>query len=78
MLLEVQIEKLFPHMHNIIEYMLTRTQDPNEDVALEACEFWLSLAEQEIVIDALSPHLARLVPILVSHFALPFLIFILP
>jgi transportin-1 len=45
--------------------MLMRTQDPDEGVALEACEFWLSLAEQPICKEALSPHLTRLVPILV-------------
>ncbi|KOX67391.1 Transportin-1 [Melipona quadrifasciata] len=57
--------RLIPHMHNIIEYMLMRTQDLDEGVALEACEFWLSLAEQPICKEALAPHLPRLVPILV-------------
>lgn len=28
--------------------MLMRTQDQEEGVALEACEFWLSLAEQNV------------------------------
>jgi transportin-1 len=45
--------------------MLMRTQDPDEGVALEACEFWLSLADQPICKEALSPQLTRLVPILV-------------
>lgn len=66
MLLEVRIDRLIPHMHNIIEYMLMRTQDPNPEVALEACEFWLSLAEQEIVMEVLGHHLPRLIPILVK------------
>jgi len=43
-----------------------RTQDVDEGVALEACEFWLSLAEQPICKEALAPHLTRLVPILVN------------
>lgn len=68
MLLEVRMDRLIPHMHNIIEYMLMRTQDADEGVALEACEFWLSLAEQPICKEALAPHLTRLVPILVSFF----------
>lgn len=46
--------------------MLGRTQDGNETVALEACEFWLSLADQPICKEVLSPHLARLVPVLVK------------
>lgn len=39
--------------------MLLRTQDSNEAVSLEACEFWLTLADQSICKEALSPHLDR-------------------
>uniref|UniRef100_A0A673AFF5 Transportin-1 n=1 Tax=Sphaeramia orbicularis TaxID=375764 RepID=A0A673AFF5_9TELE len=57
MLLEVRLDRLLPHMHNIIEYMLQRTQDQDENVALEACEFWLTLAEQPVVTnDVLTTH----------------------
>ncbi|PRD25772.1 UNVERIFIED_CONTAM: Tnpo1 [Trichonephila clavipes] len=45
--------------------MLMRTQDPDEGVALEACEFWLSLADEPICKEALAPHLPRLIPTLV-------------
>ena len=45
--------------------MLMRTQDPDDTVALEACEFWLSLAEQPICRDVLGPHIDRLIPVLV-------------
>ena len=65
MLLEVRIDRLLPEMHNIIEYMLLRTEDQDDTVALEACEFWLSLAEQAVCKDILTPHLNRLVPTLV-------------
>ena len=41
--------------------MLVRTQDANELVSLEACEFWLTLADQAICKEALAPHLGRLV-----------------
>lgn len=41
------------------QYMLQRTQDPDENVALEACEFWLTLAEQPICKEALSGHLVQ-------------------
>ena len=34
-------------------------------MALEACEFWLSLAEQPICKEVLQPHLDKLVPVLV-------------
>ncbi|XP_076040729.1 transportin 1 [Oratosquilla oratoria] len=65
MLLDAHISSLIPHMHNIIEYMMIRTQDPDENVALEACEFWLSLAEHPICKETLKPHLQKLIPILV-------------
>ncbi|OCT98635.1 transportin 1 S homeolog isoform X1 [Xenopus laevis] len=66
MLLEVRMDRLLPHMHNIVEYMLLRTQDQDENVALEACEFWLTLAEQPICKDVLSRHLTKLIPVLVN------------
>ncbi|XP_017783866.1 PREDICTED: transportin-1 isoform X2 [Nicrophorus vespilloides] len=66
MLLEVRMDRLVPNMSEIIEYMLLRTQDHDDGVALEACEFWLSLAEQPICRDVLHGHLNRLVPILVK------------
>ncbi|XP_043231916.1 transportin-1-like [Amphibalanus amphitrite] len=65
MLVEVRMDRLIPHMNNIIEYMLLRTQDPDDTVAIEACEFWLSLAEEPVCKEALSPHLNRLIPVLV-------------
>lgn len=46
--------------------MLLRTQDQDESVALEASEFWLSLADQNICKDVLAPHLAKLAPVLVN------------
>nr|XP_025839309.1 transportin-2 [Vulpes vulpes] len=66
MLLEVRIDRLIPHMHSIIQYMLQRTQDHDENVALEACEFWLTLAEQPICKEVLASHLVQLIPILVN------------
>jgi len=45
---------------------MMRTTDEDDNVALEACEFWLSLAEQPICKDVLTPHIERLVPILVK------------
>ncbi|XP_071954469.1 transportin-1-like [Antedon mediterranea] len=66
MLLEVRLDMLIPHMQNIIEYLLMRTQDNDESVALEACEFWLTLAEQPVCKEVLAGHLQRLVPVLVK------------
>ena len=45
--------------------MLLRTQDTDETVALEACEFWLVLADQAMCRDVLRQHLSTLLPVLV-------------
>ncbi|KAA8584362.1 hypothetical protein FQN60_008147 [Etheostoma spectabile] len=50
----------------LLEYMLQRTQDQDENVALEACEFWLTLAEQPVCKEVLCGHLSQLTPVLVN------------
>ena len=45
--------------------MLLRTQDEDETVALEACEFWLVLADQQICYEVLKSHIEQLIPVLV-------------
>lgn len=40
-------EYLKPYMKNIFEYMLHCTQDTDEQLALEACEFWSALTDLE-------------------------------
>ena len=46
--------------------MMMRTTDDDDTVALEACEFWLSLAEQPICKEVLTSHIEKLVPILIK------------
>ncbi|KAM9237784.1 LOW QUALITY PROTEIN: transportin-1-like [Dugong dugon] len=65
MLPEVRMDHLLPHMRNIVEHMLQRTQD-DENVTLEACEFWLPLAGQPKCKDVLVRHLPKLIPVLVN------------
>ena len=53
---EHKIQFLFLHLS---QYMLQRTQDQDENVALEACEFWLTLAEQPVCKEVLCGHLSQ-------------------
>jgi len=46
-LLSHRSEYLQPHISSIIEFMLRATSDTDTDVALEACEFWLTFASLE-------------------------------
>lgn len=40
LLLLMDFALLQPHLRNLFEYMLQVNKDTDDDVALEACEFW--------------------------------------
>ncbi|CAO3608541.1 unnamed protein product [Cunninghamella blakesleeana] len=65
-ILEICPESLFPQMPNLAEYMLFSTQSDDEDLALEACEFWLVFAEQDSLREHLQPYLPKVVPVLLK------------
>ncbi|KAH9363586.1 hypothetical protein HPB48_013765 [Haemaphysalis longicornis] len=67
LLLDDPAGRLVPYMHKVIEFVMARTQEPDESVAQEACDFWISLAKQPICREVLAPHLPRLVPILLQR-----------
>lgn len=48
-----------PRFPQILEYLLMKTQDKSEVVALHACEFWNVLADRDICHDALLSYLDR-------------------
>ncbi|KAF9268451.1 transportin-PC [Marasmius fiardii PR-910] len=66
LLLAARPEKLMPEMANVAEYMLYSTKDKNENVALEACEFWLTFAEDADLAPFLQPLLGKVAPVLLD------------
>jgi len=66
LLLAARPEKLMPEMANVAEYMLYSTKDKNENVALEACEFWLTFAEDADLAPYLHPLLEKVAPVLLD------------
>ncbi|KAL0571095.1 hypothetical protein V5O48_010862 [Marasmius crinis-equi] len=66
LLLAARPEKLMPEMANVAEYMLYSTKDKNENVALEACEFWLTFAEDADLAPYLQPLLGKVAPVLLD------------
>ncbi|KAL1662658.1 armadillo-type protein [Schizophyllum commune] len=66
LLLAARPEKLMPEMVNVAEYMLYSTKDQNENVALEACEFWLTFAEDADLSVYLQPLLGKVAPVLLD------------
>ena len=66
LLLASRPDKLMPEMANVAEYMLYSTKDRNENVALEACEFWLTFAEDPDLAPQLHPLLPKVAPVLLD------------
>ncbi|ORY86089.1 armadillo-type protein [Protomyces lactucae-debilis] len=66
MLLDVRPDKIAPNLGSVVEYMLYSTQDQDDQVALEACEFWLAIAEQPDLQTSLEPYLHKIVPMLLK------------
>ncbi|KAM1233884.1 hypothetical protein ACFX13_003615 [Malus domestica] len=66
-LIEVRPAFLEPHLRNVIEYMLQVNNDTEEEVALEACEFWSAYCEAQLPSENLREFLPRLIPILLSN-----------
>ena len=64
---EIDPERMSRWLPNLIDYMLQSTADADEQVAQEACEFWLSLAEEEGALAILAPKLNQLIPLLLQH-----------
>ncbi|EJD41686.1 ARM repeat-containing protein [Auricularia subglabra TFB-10046 SS5] len=66
MLLGSRPDKLMPEIHNVAEYMLYSAQDKNETLALEACEFWLTFAEDLDLAPYLQPLVSKVAPVLLQ------------
>ncbi|KAF5307987.1 hypothetical protein FQR65_LT06555 [Abscondita terminalis] len=67
---------IFVEMHNpciltrisiVIEYVLSKNDNSDEDVALQACEFWLSLSKVDVCVEVITPFIGRLLPILLKN-----------
>ncbi|KAF3450431.1 hypothetical protein FNV43_RR06512 [Rhamnella rubrinervis] len=65
-LIEVRPSFLEPHLSNVIEYMLQVNKENDDEVALEACEFWASYCEQ-LPPENLKEFLPRLIPVLLLN-----------
>ncbi|KAK0447503.1 armadillo-type protein [Armillaria borealis] len=66
LLLAARPERLMPEMNNVVEYMLYSIKDQNKNVALGACQFWLTFAEDVELPMYLHPLLAKVAPVLLD------------
>uniref|UniRef100_A0A0K0EL49 Transportin-1 n=1 Tax=Strongyloides stercoralis TaxID=6248 RepID=A0A0K0EL49_STRER len=64
---ETFFDKIVPQLDNIMKFMIHKTQDVNDDIALEACEFWLTITDHaENDKNILAPILPQLLPVLLK------------
>lgn len=61
-LTEIKPETLAPQLHSIIRFMLERCKDDQPEVALDACEFWVSVPADDFWKDTLRQYLSELIP----------------
>ncbi|XP_038724018.1 transportin-1-like isoform X2 [Tripterygium wilfordii] len=66
-LIEVCPSFLEPHLRNVIEYMLQVNKDSDDEVALEACEFWSAYFDAQLPPENLKEFLPRLIQVLLSN-----------
>ncbi|KAL9937734.1 hypothetical protein V8E36_003279 [Tilletia maclaganii] len=58
--------KILPELPNIVEYMLYSTRDADQEVALQACEFWMQFAEDKQLAPNLRHYLPKIAPVLLQ------------
>lgn len=66
LILNTRADKLVPEMSNVVDYIAYCTRSEDETVALEACEFWLTFAEDQALRDQLRPFLPKIAPLLLQ------------
>ncbi|KAI7864176.1 armadillo-type protein [Spinellus fusiger] len=69
LLIDARPDKMEPYLPSIIEYMIYSTKDSEDQVVLEACDFWLQFANVQGFGERLLPYLPQIVPLLLSKMA---------
>ncbi|KAE9979019.1 hypothetical protein EG327_007180 [Venturia inaequalis] len=66
-LAEISPEKIMPYMEGLVAYIVAQQQNPDDqELALDAAEFWLCLGEDERLSRCLGPYLPTIVPVLLE------------
>lgn len=66
-LVEVRADKLAPHIDGLVEYIIREQKSDDEELAVDAAEFWLSIGEHESLWRALTEqHIIKIIPVLLE------------
>jgi transportin-1 len=64
---EVRPDKIVPHMAGLVDFVITQQRKmEDEELALDAAEFWLSVAEHTELRPTLEPFLPKIIPVLLE------------
>ncbi|KAI9675649.1 MAG: hypothetical protein M1817_001016 [Caeruleum heppii] len=67
LLVDVQPEKISLHLDGLVKYFVTQQRKTDdEELALDAAEFWLCVGEHDKLSASLGPHLPKIVPVLLE------------
>ena len=66
-LVDISPDKVRPHMAGLVDYMVLQQRNTDDqDLALDAAEFWLCIGENKKLCTTLGPHLDKIVPVLLE------------
>lgn len=66
-IVEIRPDKLLPHIGGLVDYMLEQQRKvEEEELALDAAEFWLTVGEHENLWQSLGPYLSKIIPVLLE------------
>lgn len=64
---EIDPEKIVPHMQGLVDYTVAQQRNgEDQDLALDAAEFWLCIGEDDGLRNCLGPYLDKIVPVLLE------------
>ncbi len=67
LLVDTRPDKIAPHMEGLVDYMITQQRkSDDEELSLDAAEFWLCVSEHDKLRVTLSPYLPKIIPVLLE------------
>ncbi|EHA57216.1 hypothetical protein MCOR27_003949 [Pyricularia oryzae] len=65
-LVETRPDKLQPHIADLVDYIIVQQKSEDEELSVEAAEFWLSVGEHDDLWQLLIPHIQKIMPVLLD------------
>lgn len=66
-IVEIRPDKIQPHIEGLVDYVIAQQCNvEEEELAVDAAEFWLSVGEHSALWKSLSPYLDKIIPVLLD------------